>query len=169
MMRNTANVKVNANDTNGNSSRNSHSYLQCSCRLRGYTFVEIILVVAIMGILGLSAFSFGSSFLTRNHLKNATNELVSSLRTAQINSMSGKNGGEWGVEVTSTQIKLYMSGDPVFDQTFDISKRVAVNTGNILFDHLTGNPSQALTFTVSNNIGESRIVSVNEVGIVDVN
>ena len=67
--------------------------------IRGVSFVELILVVAIILLVAVSGFSLSSSFLTRNNLTNDTNELVSSFRTAQLNAISGKVGGRWGVNV----------------------------------------------------------------------
>jgi Tfp pilus assembly protein FimT len=138
-------------------------------QIQGISIIELILVVTIISLLSVSTFSFGSSFLTRNQLKNKTNELVSSLRNAQINSVSSKGQNGWGVEVTSGQIKLYMQGDASFDQTFAIPQNVSITEGNVVFDPLTGNPDTTYVFVLSNTLGESRTVSLNEVGCVDVN
>ena len=135
----------------------------------GFTLIELILVVAIISILAASATSFGSNFLTRNNLENKTNEVVSSLRTAQVNAISSKEDRQWGVETTSSQIKLFAVGDSGFDQTFSVPASISISVENVVFDKLTGNPDSVSTITVSNNIGESNTVTVNEVGIVDVN
>lgn len=136
---------------------------------KGISLIELILVVAIISILGASATSFGSSFLIRNNLENKTNEVISSLRTAQLNAISSKEDREWGVDTNSNQIKLFAVGDAGFDQTFSVSSNTSISTENIIFDKLTGNPDAVATITVSNNIGESNTITVNEVGIVDVN
>lgn len=135
----------------------------------GITIIELLLVVSIIAILSISTASFGLGFLYRNNLKNATNELVSSLRVAQINSMSGKVNSQWGVEVNATQIKMYAVDDPAFDQIFEIAGRVSITQDTVIFDQITGNADAPASFSISGNTGDSNVVTVNEVGIVDVN
>lgn len=135
----------------------------------GITLIELLLVVSIITILSVSTASFGLGFLFRNNLKNATNELVSSLRIAQINSMSGKVNSQWGVEVNATQIRMYAVSDPAFDQIFEIGGRVSITQDTVVFDQITGDADATATFTISGNTGDSNIVSVNEVGVVDIN
>lgn len=138
-------------------------------RSKGVTLIELILVVAIFLIIGASAYPFGSGFISRNQLKNATNEIVSSLRTAQINAMSGKENRRWGVNTTATQITLYAEGDSTYDQVFEVAGVVNVSTQSVIFNNITGNPDFTATFTVNNSLGEINTVTVNEVGIVNVN
>lgn len=140
----------------------------------GITIIELLLIVAIMLIISVTTASFGTSFLVRNNLKNNVNELISSLRTAQINAISSKEISRWGVNVSSDAITLYkgdsyISRDTNFDQDFSISETVSITQADMVFDKITGNPGLTQTYTLTNNIGESFSVSVNEVGIVDVN
>lgn len=136
---------------------------------RGFTVVELILVIAIVAFLGATVVPIGSSFLVTTHFKNKTNELVSSLRTAQINSMNSKANRQWGVEVTASQIRLYADGDAAFSQTYSIPDTVNITQDTVVFSKLTGNPDSPTTFTITNTTGDSVTVTVNEVGTVDVN
>ncbi|MHA2055695.1 MAG: pilus assembly FimT family protein [Candidatus Hodarchaeales archaeon] len=142
----------------------------------GVSLVELLLIIAIFTIFGATAYSFGANFLSRNHLKNKTNEIVSSLRVAQINSISGKEDSQWGVYVDSNSIIMFMGSFYVSpgtsqDQTYDVQGRVSISPDpvEVVFDKLNGNPNSTVTITVSNNIGGSNTISVNEVGVVDVN
>ncbi len=140
---------------------------------KGITLIELLLVIAIMTIIATSTASFGSSFLIRNRTDNKVNEVVSSLRTAQINAMSGKGNSKWGVYTTSAEIILFMGAtyatrDDTYDQTFLVPASVSVSVAEVIFDTITGNPDATDTIFISNNIGESFSISVNEVGIVDV-
>ena|SRR3989344_7482496 len=141
---------------------------------RGVSIIELLLVVAIVTILAIPTAAVGSNFLTRNNLQNKTNEVVSSLRIAQIGSISGKEDSRWGVTVTPNQIVLfkgdtYILRDPLFDQTFSIPGSISITNFEVVFDKVTGNPSSTWLINVSNDIGESNSVSINEIGIVDVN
>lgn len=136
---------------------------------KGITLVELILVVSIVITLGASASSFGTGFLIRNRFRNSTNELVSSLRIAQLNSISSKEASVWGVEVSASSIRLFAADDPTFDQLTSIPGSVNITIGTVTFDNLTGQASSPTSFTVTNNIGDSKVIEVNEVGVVDVN
>jgi prepilin-type N-terminal cleavage/methylation domain-containing protein len=138
-------------------------------RRKGVTLIELILVIAIFLIISASAYPFGSSFIRRNQLKNTTNEIVSSLRTAQINAMSGKEDRRWGVNTTATQITMYAEGDGTYDQVFEVASAVNVTAQSVIFNNITGNPDSTATIAVSNSLGETNTVTVNEVGIVNVN
>lgn len=140
---------------------------------KGITIIELLIVIAIIAIIGASTTPMLSNFLVRNFLRNKTNELTASLRTAQINSISGKEDSQWGVNISSSDITLFKgssfaSRDPDFDQPFSIPASINITNDEIMFDRLTGNPDSTATLSVSSNAGESNTVSVNEVGTVNV-
>jgi len=137
-------------------------------RSRGVTLIELLLVIAIIALLGATTIPVGSGFLIRNNFHNSTNELISSLRIAQINSLSGKENRQWGVEISSSAIKMYAVGDTAFDQTYDIPGGVSITTDTIIFDQLTGNSDATANLTVSNSGGDSRSITVNQLGVVNV-
>ena len=136
---------------------------------RGVTLLELLLVISILLILGTTSFTVGSGFLIRNALRTTTQELASNLRLAQLNSIASKEDRQWGVDVTSSEIRLFAVGDSSYDIVYDLPGSVSVNIGNVVFDNLTGNPNSTITFTLTSNIGDSNTISVNELGIVDVN
>ena len=131
------------------------------------------MVVAIIAIVGATTIPVGSRFLVQSNFKNKTNELVASLRTAQINSFSGKGANSWGVKTTSSQIILfkgtsYALRDSAFDQIFSIPSNITFTQTEIVFNKLTGNPSPIASIVINSSIGNNTI-SVNEVGAVNVN
>jgi prepilin-type N-terminal cleavage/methylation domain-containing protein len=136
---------------------------------RGITLIELLVVIAIIAILGATTIPVGSGFLIRNNFANKQNELISSLRTAQLNSISGKENRQWGVEISSSTIKMYAVGDSSFDQSFNIPSSLSITTDTIVFDLLTGNPDATANLTISSSGGDSRSISVNQLGVVNVN
>lgn len=140
----------------------------------GFTLIELILVVAIIGLLVGLFGSVGTSFLVRNNTQNTTNDLVSSLRVAQLNSISGKRDSTWGVKIISGQIVVfagtsYASRITTFDENVSFASPVTISPNNaeIVFAKNTGTTT-ATTLTITNNIGETITVLVNNQGIVDV-
>lgn len=139
----------------------------------GITIVETIIVVAVIAILGATTYPVGIGFLQRNELRNKTNELVAAHRTAQVNSMSGKENTTWGVNVDASQITMfkgltYATRDAAFDQTNDIPSQIIITQDEVVFSLITGNPDSTATYVVSSDT-DSNTVTVNEVGIVNVN
>ena len=140
---------------------------------KGVTFVELLIVIALIAIIGASTTPVLSNFLARNYLRNKTNELVASLRTAQINTIAGKEGSKWGVNTSSSNIIMFKGNsfaarDTNFDQSFSVPATITITTDEIVFDRLTGDPDAVATLTVTSNAGDSNTVTVNEVGTVNV-
>lgn len=140
---------------------------------KGFTIIELLMVIAIVAILGATIIPLSANFLVRSNLENKTNEVVSHLRTAQINTLAGKEDSQWGVNITSTQIILfkgssYAARDSTFDQIFSIPGSVTITQDEIVFSKLTGNPDATASLTVIAGGAGSKTVTVNEVGTVDV-
>ena len=135
----------------------------------GFTLIELLVVIAITAIIGATTIPIGSAFMVRNFLNNKTDELVSSLRTAQKKSMNGKEDKEWGVEVSASQIKMFATGDSSFDQTFSIPSSISITQDTVTFNQLSGNPDATATYVLSSNTGDTYSVSINAVGAIDIN
>ena len=65
---------------------------------KGVTLIELLLVISIFLIVGVTSGSIASNFLVRNNLQNKVNEVVSTLRVAQLNSISSKGVNSLGVK-----------------------------------------------------------------------
>ncbi len=68
---------------------------------KGFTLVEIMIVVAIMGILMAGAIPSFNSYNRSQVLAQAVRNVRSDLRTAQNFSISGADGKVWGIHFTS--------------------------------------------------------------------
>lgn len=139
----------------------------------GISLVEVIIVVAIVAVIGSSFIGLAINFLSSNNLKNKINEIAASLRTAQSNSMWGKENSQWGVNISVDKITLYKGGsfaqrDTAFDYNFDIPKNVAITQSDIVFTKSTGTTSADVSLTISSQ-GQTKTINVNKAGTVDVN
>lgn len=141
---------------------------------QGITLIEVLLVIAIISLLGVSVASVGRRFLVNNYLENKTNELISFLQTAQINAISGKEGSAWGVNVTANQIILfkgdsYATRDASFDLFTSLPNSVNISNQEIVFNKVNGNPTNNTSYTITNGVGQSNVIGINQLGVIDVN
>lgn len=140
---------------------------------QGFSLIEILLVVALTAILGVSVVTVGQRFLVNNHLENKSNELVWLLNTARLNSISGKESSLWGVAVTNSEMiafkgSSYADRDQAFDLTFAVPTSLGISTGEVVFAAVTGEPDSPLSYTITGQ-GASHSITVNDLGVVDVN
>lgn len=146
---------------------------------RGYSLIEILLVIAIFAVIaGLSAPFYGR-FLTQNAVANSVDQLVADIHKAQFYAMVSRqtNTLNWGVNIDNTtkKITLYrgnaFSGhDVTFDETFTINDNVTVSPAStdLNFARRTGIPTSGsfpLTITISGQ-GNSKSVIINSQGMV---
>ena len=139
---------------------------------KGITFIELILVLAIMLTLSVMAPVFYSRFLLQNSTINATDQLVGSLRKAQMYSMMSKEGSEWSVNVSSNTITLYKGSPPYvpssFDEKFDLNPNVLVSgITDVAFARITGRPGSTTTVTISSPGNNPQQIIVNSEGVVN--
>ena len=64
---------------------------------KGFTLIEVVVVIAIVAILGIVALVNLSGSRNNTDLTTTRDQIVSLLREAQANSISGKGGVAWGV------------------------------------------------------------------------
>src|SRR5687767_13004096 len=98
----------------------------------GFTLIEIILVVAIvLGLAGMTP-TFYSRFLLQNAASNTADQLVGSIRKAQLYSMVGKQDSAWSVNYSSNTITVFKGinfggRDQGFDEKFSVNPNVTIS------------------------------------------
>lgn len=140
--------------------------------IRGVTVIELLIVITIISLIGITVIPIGAGFLGRNALRNKTSELLSSIRIAQLNSISGKSGGPWGVKVDSSYITLfqgssYESRNASLDKKFAIPASIVITSTEIIFSAVDGTPSISPTINITGGT-DSRSLIINQLGVVDV-
>lgn len=86
----------------------------------GFTFIEIILVLAIIMVVGVTSAAVSNSFLAGESLEGTFEVLRSDMRKAQLYSMNGRNGSQWGVASRDGVLILFVgTGYEYRDNTFD--------------------------------------------------
>jgi len=145
----------------------------------GFTFVEVVLVIAIFGILlGLSAMYYNSTQVRTDIHTQAAN-IVHYLRLSQSNAASGLNNQDHGIHFESgsyTTFKgsSYVQNDPnnfVMDlPTTMILNNINLNGGgsNIIFIKSTGETANYGTISLTSaQINKTIPITITEVGTIN--
>ncbi len=139
----------------------------------GFTLLELLLSIAIFAIvIGFTAPLF-YSFQVKNDLDLTVNTTAQYLRRAQILSQAGKGDDFWGVMIKEEEIVLfkgesYANRDSGFDEIFLLSRAISLSgLSEIVFEKLTGEPQNTGDIIFSSGINETRVIKINEKGIID--
>lgn len=138
---------------------------------KGISYIELLIVVGLMAIIGASVSPFLSNFILRNNLETTVDNLVGTIRKAQSYSMDGKNNAVWGVCLSGGNIRLYTGScsSPTISEDFSVSSSVSITgLSDTTFSRLRGEPSNTLSVTISTDIG-SATISLNAAGGMEVN
>lgn len=138
---------------------------------KGVTFVELLLVISIIAIIGAATSPFISRFVLQNNHGNSVERLISTIRKAQNYAMDGKNNEVWGVCLNSGNIRLFSGScnTPSFSEDFNVPQSVSITGLNeTTFSRLRGEPSSVINVTISSTIDSVNIV-VNSVGGMEIN
>jgi prepilin-type N-terminal cleavage/methylation domain-containing protein len=151
--------------------------------IRGVTFLELIIVVAIFALIfSAGTLVFGDIF-GRNALRYGGHQLVQDLREARSSAISQKEDSPWGIYFDNSHLPHsytlfkgadYNVRDSAFDRYFEFPRAVS-------FHVLSLNPTHTIVFEKSNGFpvkpgyvilqSEQReySISVNSFGLVEYN
>jgi prepilin-type N-terminal cleavage/methylation domain-containing protein len=137
---------------------------------RGFTFIELILVVSLMLLLGTMGTAFTGRFFTQNAVENTTDQLIGDFRKAQMSAMMGQQNSNWGVNFASNTITLYKGNSfatrtAAFDEKFTVNGSISI-TGftDLNFTGMTGLPNATPTVTISGT-GSTDTITINSQGV----
>lgn len=145
--------------------------------VRGFTLIELVVVIAISVLLVLVTISFFSSFRNSQVLQGETSQALSILNKAQSYTLNSKSDSEYGVRVNGDQLILFKglafaSSSPtneayVLHSAVQISSTTLSGGGNdIIFDRLTGDTSNDGSFVLSlkSDPTQKNVISISKTG-----
>ncbi len=136
----------------------------------GITFIELILVVAIIALLGATSTPFLSRFIIQTQFNASVDKVEGSIRKAQQYAMAEKNGSTWGVCLTGTLVRLFSGScaSPTISEDFDIPTTVSISGLSTTTFTKRGEPSGALTITIVTS-QNTKTVQLNTAGGLNIN
>lgn len=150
---------------------------------KAFTFIELIIVIAIF--LALTTFSLSAFFRFRREsaLTNNAEEIIGALRMAQNRTLISKNLSRYGVYFKTTvsphqyilfQGESYALRNDSFDETYEISSDVKIfeidlaGGSEVVFNRLTGTTSQsgAISLRLDKDHSKTKIIHIKDSGQV---
>lgn len=143
-------------------------------RRSGFTLIEMMLVVALLA--GLTVFStpFYLSFMRRNDLSNAARAVTLAVQNAEVHSQGILLDQAWSVRVEDGSVTMFLGADFAtrnqdWDITTNFNENIIVSGDtDILFARGTGLPASPKSITLTNLNKETRTITINAKGLVDI-
>lgn len=141
-------------------------------RKTGFTLIEVILTISIILILGAISAPFYISFYTSSQIDTTTQEVVQSLRRAELKALNNENDDSWSIKLVDDKMILYKGTDyPTRDSNYDeeiqIPKSIQITgTSDITYQKSSGSSSFSGNLTITDQ-KDTSILTINRKGIVD--
>src|SRR6185437_15686234 len=133
---------------------------------QAFSAIELILVVALVAIIGLSSIPFLSRFFVQSTTADTYARVLAELRQAQTYAMTGKQDGPWGVYYGANKIILYQgtsyaTHNAPFDQVYAVNSNVLISgLTDINFAQISGKPNAPATITITGTSNTTRTIQV---------
>lgn len=140
--------------------------MRMNIRIKGFTLLEIILVVALILFLFGISMPVYQTMLFGSEVESGNKILVSTLRKAQTQSMASVSDAKWGVKLFSNNLVLfkgdsYDARDSSADSAYTLPATFVISgPTEIVFSKKYGIPSATGTITLSLN-GKTANILIN--------
>ena len=149
---------------------------------RGMTIVELLVVIAVLGIIFSIVLPQFSKTREMQTQKSAVGDVLSVLERARTQTLASVDSSEYGVRFQSDRVIIFkgkiFSVDDVNNQTINITAPANISnvtlggisgdSGDMYFNRLSGMPSKTGTVTVSTT-SYSKIITISATGASSVN
>lgn len=139
---------------------------------KGFTLIEMLLSVAIIGMLVGLSLPLLQSFQARTDLDVTTEAVANSLRRAQTYARGVSGDSTWSVRIASGAATLYKgstyaSRDSSYDEATTISTTFTVSgLSDVTFSKLSATPSTTGSVIITGTTNDTRTVTLNAEGMV---
>lgn len=140
---------------------------------RGFTLLEVLLVISLISFIGALGAPYFLSFQTKSDLDLTALTVAHNLRRAQLLSQGVDGDSPWGVYVQNGSITLfrgltYATRNQTYDQIIEIAPTLSVSgLQEVVFSKLHGEPTSTGTITLDSTINQSKSLTINSKGMVE--
>ena len=141
----------------------------------GFTFVEVLITLGIIGFLIGLAIPFYQTFYISNQLDNTSTELIQTLRRAQLKAMASEEYQTFGVHLEQRKFVLFKgtsyNPNDSYNEFTELPNTLTLtaNTGpEVFFNYLKGETTNTATIIITSSNNRSQTLSINEVGKINV-
>jgi len=141
-------------------------------RQGGFTLVELLLSVVIIGMLTGLSLPVYESFARRNDLDITSQNVAMALRRAATYARASNYDSAWSVEVQASSIILFRgtvfaSRNTVYDETVSIpGSIIPAGLGEVQFAKFSAAPNTTGIITLTSTTNDVRTITVNAKGAV---
>lgn len=140
-------------------------------RVKGFSLVEILLTMALIGIILAASVPAYRKLQSVNDLSAAVSTLSQALRLAELKAQAIDESSGWGVHAGTSTITVFKGAsfadrEQTSDAIFSFSGSIAVTApADVFFAPLSGAPSVPIVWQLSGG-GVTHSVSINNLGIL---
>jgi prepilin-type N-terminal cleavage/methylation domain-containing protein len=149
---------------------------------KGLTVIEILIAIAVLGIIIATALPQFSKFRENQVIKSAENDILSSINKAKSQTLASLDSSSYGVRFESDKViifkgTVYSEADPNNETINLVSPAVLTNvtllgvsgtTGELYFSRLSGMPSKSGTLTLATT-NYTKTITISATGTTSVN
>lgn len=138
--------------------------------MKGFTFIEIIIAVAITVLLVILIAPWGIDFYRTRQIDNTAQEVVQALRRAQLLAMSASLDSSFGVYFASGKYSIFRGSSYALktdEEAFDVLGGISFSgPQEIVFSKLAGIPNNTgnVVLTSGKNI---KTININSIGRIN--
>ena len=158
--------------------------MKCTRRAinRGFSIIEILVVVAVAGMLASVCLYSFSKYRNSQTLKNAEDNVASLLDNARAETFSSDSSSQYGVHLQSSQAVFFIGA--TYNSSASTNKVVAIDpsvtitgitlTGggsDVIFNRLTGETADygTITFTLASDSTKTKVITISQTGLISEN
>ncbi len=146
---------------------------------KGFTLLEVLVALSIVGVLFTLSMSLNSAFRPKHNLDADVRSIISVFDLARSNTLASKDSLSFGIHVESDQVVMFegdtynpiASENEIFeldskDEIYDISLEGGVT--DVVFNRITGTLDQfgTLSFRVRRDPSETKVIYISSSGSI---
>lgn len=141
--------------------------------MKAFTLIETLFSILIFIFL-ISFITFGVDFYKRQEIENQAQNILETLRKAQIKSISGEHDSSFGVYFEERRYILFKGNsfsqrDPNFDEIFNLPPLIKLESvSEIVFLKTEGIPKNGGEEIILKGDSEIRKIKINDAGAITI-